>query len=62
MLWDVCVWMDERKQRIQVNTSLPDAARTVVLQKSAALCQCRITDKGEISHNGAELPNIHIFR
>lgn len=53
---------NERKQRIQVNISLPGAARTVVLRQFDALFQWRTTDKGEINHDGAELPNIHIFR
>lgn len=30
VLWDVCVYTDDRKQRTEVNISLPGAARTVV--------------------------------
>lgn len=30
VLWDVCVYTDDRKQRTEVNTSLPGAARTMV--------------------------------
>lgn len=47
VLWDVCVYTDDRKQRTEVNISLPGAARTVV---SVAGCtvQCRTTDKREM--------------
>lgn len=55
----MCVYVQMRENKGYKSTY---PARTLVLQQFDALFQCRAMDKGEISHNGDELPNIHNLR